>query len=440
MLLAAGMVLVSCNSEQRPLGVEAPAWKEFVHPKAAMKVYKEANENSPYLQLIHEDNDGYGAAAYQWSDEMVPVLWAVGDTDVAGEYAAYPLLATEGDFYKVYVSDEWMGCFVGYIKKNDCDVVKPAELTTDVLQQVGKNSGRNDYIVSEGKQKGLCMSTYPAEFDELMFSVGQLSDNCIVYPEQKPIVLVYNTEQRGVTFVPNEEGEGYTLTYGESDTVKDTWIFDAGKLSQELTDSIFQYAKNEKADIAEVAYYIPDVSKDLLIHVYFADGEYYGAYQEAEPQPDGPVAKVGKGDLPKFDLRGPVKRVTMEMPFAMGPPTPVSYFDREGNLTQISRQQGPAEELIGPWDFKFNNEGQVTKFNYRYLTVGTFTEWFNTFNDHGDVIRLEESIESVTGKSSNFYTVEILERDAFGNWTKRAVKDEENGNTKTETRIIKYYK
>ena len=59
-LLCAG--LVACGDmkkESNPLGVEAPAWQQFVHPKGErIFLYKEAKEDSPVLKrAIATDNE-----------------------------------------------------------------------------------------------------------------------------------------------------------------------------------------------------------------------------------------------------------------------------------------------------------------------------------------------------------------------------------------------
>ena len=142
--------------------------------------------------------------------------------------------------------------------------------------------------------------------------------------------------------------------------------------------------------------------------------------------------------MPKCDLRGPVRKAVMTTHFLDS--ESVYRFDREGKLISIDGDPGEAEFRLKTWIFESNSIGQITKVDYTLLIVGTHPEWHYTYNEDGDVIRIDDATSSaVSDNEPRPYAVEINERDAYGNWTKRTLKGE-GEEPQTETRTIRYYK
>lgn len=273
--------LVACGgspSNPNPLNIEVPAWEQFVHPKSdGVKLYKSADENSPKLQIAHEPCEGDMCdLLIIWEGESVQRGWIVNDWDVS-TYDAFPILAEEGDFYKVYVSSEWVGAEEAYIKKSDCDVVKPAEITQEVLDTIGKSTWRRDYVVPEGELKNLCFSSYLGEFDGLEFGMGQLCGNCLVFVNTNLIWLDQSDENADIKIVPGaSENEADKLMFGKDyywvPSDESPWLFDTKKLSNEMVGELFNRLRMDSVEITQMLYYLPDVSKERFYYLYkFAD-------------------------------------------------------------------------------------------------------------------------------------------------------------------------
>lgn len=149
------------------------------------------------------------------------------------------------------------------------------------------------------------------------------------------------------------------------------------------------------------------------------------------------TTEVGKGDLPVFDLRGPVKSVKMKIAFN-DTDSPSQYtFDTNGKVTAVNGESGSLHDWVGDmWGFTIKNN-RMTKMEMVSPMGGWTEEWTMTFNKNGDVTKIKEVYNGRFGKSTTTSTVTIVSRDSHGNWTKRKVTTE--GKTETETRTITYY-
>lgn len=261
----------SDNTPSNLLNVEAPAWKEFVHPKTdGVKLYKSADSNSPRLQIAMEPCDGDACdTELIWSGEKKPRGWTANDWDTyVGD--VFPVLADEGDYYKVYVSHEWLGAAEAFIKKSECEVVKPVKITQEILDAIGKEGYRRDYVIQEGALKNLCFSSYYGDYDELMFCMGQLCDNCIVLVNTKAVWLSPSDEDGPIEFSrsDNDPNEAYQLAFGKNNCwtsgENSSGLFDAQKLSEEQAESIYNAIRMDSTNVMQVLYYIPDVDKGNL--------------------------------------------------------------------------------------------------------------------------------------------------------------------------------
>lgn len=270
------VVLSACGGEQKvinPLGVQAPEWQQFAHPKGeGATIYKLAKADAPVLQIASEPVEGdYGESEILWSDQKPPRGWYVNNYDISSS-DALPIIGEEGNFYKVYVSNQWLGGEEGYIKKSDCDIVKAAALTPEVVDSIGKTEFRSDNIIKEGDLQSLCFSSFLGDYDEMSFKMGQLCDLCIVYPDTKPVTLNVTMGNAPITFAKAEEEENYLLSAGEDQLYQpgpeSPSVFDTKKLSGEQINQLYSDLKLDGAELKEVVYYIPEVSKERFIHIY----------------------------------------------------------------------------------------------------------------------------------------------------------------------------
>ena len=99
------VVLSACGGEQKvinPLGVQAPEWQQFAHPKGeGATIYKLAKADAPVLQIASEPVEGdYGESEILWSDQKPPRGWYVNNYDISSS-DALPIIGEEGNFYKI---------------------------------------------------------------------------------------------------------------------------------------------------------------------------------------------------------------------------------------------------------------------------------------------------------------------------------------------------
>ena len=271
-LLVVGLMACGGDSSSNPLNIKAPSWSQFVRPKTdGVKLYKAADQNSPKLQIAQEHCEG-DMCDFEiiWAGERAPRRWSVNDWDTyVGDI--FPILAEEGDFYKVYVSSEWLGVAAeAYIKKSECEVVTPVKLTQEVLDSVGRTGQRRDYVVQKGALKNLCLSSYFGEYDGLEFELGQLCDNCLVFVNTKATWLSPSDEDGPIVFSRNDDkqNESYQISFGKDNYWKSgeesTGLFDTKKLSDEQVADIFNTIRKDSVKIVRVLYYFPEVDKERL--------------------------------------------------------------------------------------------------------------------------------------------------------------------------------
>ena len=161
----------------------------------------------------------------------------------------------------------------------------------------------------------------------------------------------------------------------------------------------------------------------------------------------------GRGDLGVFDLRGPVKECKKDQLILSFNPEgqwiaengkPIEKFytggvkrDKNGRISK--GMYDPSDET--GHDYYLNEKGLVTKINYRnYMDEGNIVTF--TYDADGYVATETDqawgmgAVDEETGEEAKPVVTKytILEKDSYGNWTKR--KDQ-NGNI--TTRQITYY-
>lgn len=163
-----------------------------------------------------------------------------------------------------------------------------------------------------------------------------------------------------------------------------------------------------------------------------------------------PVIKVNfRGDLGQWALRGPVKRYVQDFD--------TIYFNRDGYRTEKDGRlmSSNVEEDI---TVTRNSEGRITSIKddgfghhgtYHYNVNGLMIKYYWVFgsrkmtrtyayNSNGELIKRvwKETGGPQDGTMVTRYT--ILERDRYGNWTKRKVQND-NNRPEIETAVITYY-
>lgn len=156
---------------------------------------------------------------------------------------------------------------------------------------------------------------------------------------------------------------------------------------------------------------------------------------------DNSEAELGRGDLGIFELRGPVKTMKDGQTYSFNEKGQWLTIDGR-KLSDIYYQvvrdkNGRLKELnadgYGSVGYTFNTDGLATSIN----EDGFGREL--TYNKEGDVIKEVQTIAPEMGdeegeEEKTTYTYEIIERDKYGNWTKRKANGKE-----IEKRTISYF-
>lgn len=172
------------------------------------------------------------------------------------------------------------------------------------------------------------------------------------------------------------------------------------------------------------------------------DSDTIAALAAADTMAQQKTYEPGRGDLGGFDLRGPVKKVEYEEWFCT--------FNKEG---QLLTEDGESLKNLFIGGIVRNKEGRLAECHadgygsrsYTYNAQGLPTEIYEdgynrefTYDEEGYVATMKEVIAPEMGPDDepevNKYTYTILEKDSYGNWTKR--KDDAGNIT---TRKISYY-
>lgn len=158
--------------------------------------------------------------------------------------------------------------------------------------------------------------------------------------------------------------------------------------------------------------------------------------------------QAGVGELGLFDLRGPVKKCVMRDAFG----NKRTYtFDEKGFW---KTEDGQSLKKKFPDHISRDRDGRITEgapeeyyaFNYEWNTKGLVTSSWSTgefsitykYDDDGNltkrILHLEPDMGDESGGETITSTFTAIEKDKYGNWTKR--KDQKG---KVEERTIEYY-
>ncbi|MBP5326310.1 MAG: hypothetical protein J6Y98_00165 [Bacteroidales bacterium] len=139
-------------------------------------------------------------------------------------------------------------------------------------------------------------------------------------------------------------------------------------------------------------------------------------------------------DLAFFELKGPVKKVTVDKILTI-------EFDQNGNMTKHS----------GEFSFKRDKQGRIAQMEgyENYITYkwngdklvgtesaaeGSMMEEVYTYDERGFVVKIKHTVDG----DVEYETLTYSNLDNYGNWTKRTSKGYEYGRG-SATRIIEYY-
>ena len=445
------------------LHLKVPVWNQFVVVTGSnIKVYKNPDESGPYLMVeaYTFDTDAL-EGEYLWSDESVKDgMDARVETLSGGGYGCreiLPVIGVEGAFYKVYRSQQGFGTVCGYIKKDECQEISPAPITPDIARQLLNKNDDSCYLIDEGEKKGLCFMFLYSEIEDSEFSMGELiDDNRLVFPQDINIATERDENYHGPMSCKkmyDESGTAfYKMLFDESSMKRinhEYWVFDAKKMTPELANEMYSTIDCSSVTTLLIYYYFPNES-DYLYPIYYKVDESIVSGNENDDN-NTTVLEPGNGDLPLFDLHGPVTSVRMSMEFS---DDDLFEFDKNGAL--VTSEGEPIEKCYQ--EISYNRDGKLKgfwippatyEFTYEKGRLNTITMYVRLYkfiykyeyNTVGEVVKIiEQSREGDVDDSqmeSNPCDVTILERDSYDNWTKRRVVS--NNKNEIETREITYY-
>ena len=266
--------------------------------------------------------------------------------------------------------------------------------------------------------------------------VVRLSDGHLMTTEEMSSITEDQVKELAKKFGDDDQKElvelmeenGYWLA---PDTLGCKLVFQNGS-------HFFQYVDIPLNDIAP---YLTEEGRKLFEVPADAPTSVLPDSKENKEVNEGPKAELGRGDLGIFELRGPVKTMKDGQTYSFNEKGQWLTIDGR-KLSDIYYQvvrdkNGRLKELnadgYGSVGYTFNTDGLATSIN----EDGFGREL--TYNKEGDVIKEVQTIAPEMGdeegeEEKTTYTYEIIERDKYGNWTKRKANGKE-----IEKRTISYF-
>lgn len=254
------------------LGLQKPKWEKFVHMKGKETAFFQTPDiSSP--RLMQACNDEGCGIDYQY-------LWT-GDKPSTGykdlqnfKYedatSVFPVVEEQEGWYKVQIT-ELGDVREAYVEKSQCEEVKPAPITQEVLGNIS-----SDYNLQEkGKNKNLCFALNTEE-EIARLRVGELLDgNCLAFPfayeattEESDTTATSYFEVSDYTSDDGTKSYSFSIYYNPSRIVaKDDYkTFDTKSLTEEeMTDIVTKVTSiKQKFDWITYEYYFPSVSTEHL--------------------------------------------------------------------------------------------------------------------------------------------------------------------------------
>ena len=172
-----------------------------------------------------------------------------------------------------------------------------------------------------------------------------------------------------------------------------------------------------------------------------------------------PLVRAQAQDLAVYEARGSVKRIQWAKDYGYAYPIPFFYgkrdFDRRGRdkgfaqryYAQRDKRGRMKREGMDPTDayyWHYDKKGRVT---WCYYLQRGDTEFFDYiiyyfYAANGEVgkYRIHRGAPSEIGAVIDELTIHIIERDRYGNWTKRQFTSNISNQIYKEERTITYYR
>lgn len=314
--------------------------------------------------------------------------------------------------------------FATYFAKGEAE---PAFYNLEII-----HGFQNSQVITFHVIDGIFMNGGPREYRKVV----RLSDGHLMTTEEMSSITEDQVKELAKKFGDDDQKElvelmeenGYWLA---PDTLGCKLVFQNGS-------HFFQYVDIPLNDIAP---YLSEEGRKLFEVPADAPTSVLPDSKDNKEVNEGPKAELGRGDLGIFELRGPVKTMKDGQTYSFNEKGQWLTIDGR-KLSDIYYQvvrdkNGRLKELnadgYGSVGYTFNTDGLATSIN----EDGFGREL--TYNKEGDVIKEVQTIAPEMGdeegeEEKTTYTYEIIERDKYGNWTKRKANGKE-----IEKRTISYF-
>ena len=283
--VAAAVIAVSCffafsggsGNDNNPLGVQKPKWEKFIKVNTSdVKLYKEADVSSSYVQLAVERLDGcMPNECLVWSGDKAPRGYDVSDYNVEAN-TIFPVLDESDEWYRVHIG---IGTIrEAYIQKQYCEEVKPEPITKEVITKVYESDNGAYKFVDKGEFANLLILREAGDVvNAESVMLGVLTDGCIVapneclcFPQMKDTTGV---AIRNVSDTPDSKFWHLTCpdTYwNDTQDEECPQVLDANKLTDSDIQKIVLAMRPQGNTASKVYYYFPTVATDRFIEFEYS--------------------------------------------------------------------------------------------------------------------------------------------------------------------------
>lgn len=300
--VAAVVIVVSCffafsggsGYDNNPLGVQKPKWEKFIKVNTSdVKLYKEADVASSYVQLAIERLDGcMPNECLVWSGDKAPRGYDVSDYNVEAN-TVFPVLDESEEWYRVHIG---IGTIrEAYIQKQYCEEVRPEPITKEVIAKVyGSDNGAYKFVEKGEFANLLILREAGDVVNAESVMLGVLTDGCIVapneclcFPQMKDTTGV---AIRNVSDTPDSKFWHLTCpdTYwNDTQDEECPKALDANKLTDSDIQKIVLAVRPQGNTASKVYYYFPTVAPDRFIEFQYSFSPAAAVVEEGETNVTG---------------------------------------------------------------------------------------------------------------------------------------------------------
>ena len=163
--------------------VTTPPFQKFVVVTTEdAGLHKKADTSSPNLVRWFESDceSDFCENFYQWSDQPGKPGFELSTEIMTYEGRVLPVLAEEGNFYKVSTLSIWCDIESAYISKDCVGDIESAPITADMLE--APDNFFKCRVVKDGKYKDIVLIDEYDELDGETLKVGVLKDGTVACP------------------------------------------------------------------------------------------------------------------------------------------------------------------------------------------------------------------------------------------------------------------